>query len=149
MQATAPLKRLARLKRGDRLLLAEALAALAFASFAVKLMPFRRVAALASRGAAAGAKGDTDPDLVARKVRWAVNAWGRRVPWRAVCFQRGLAAQLMLRRRGLPAVLHYGAAQSSEAGVSAHVWVTLAGAEVIGGEEAPRFARLASFPPGQ
>ena len=135
----------ARLSWRDRLLLVEASLTLAFASAAIRLLPFRRVAAMASRRAPRRpAGGETAAE--AARIRWAVNAWGRRVPWRAVCFQRGLAAHLMLRRRGLPSLLHYGAAPGGEDGLSAHVWVTLEGVDVTGGAEAPNFVRLATFP---
>jgi hypothetical protein len=52
----------------------------------------------------------------------------------------------MLRRRGIASVLHYGAAQRPEKGLSAHVWVSVGSRIVTGGGEAPRFVRLASFP---
>ena len=128
----------------DRLLLAEALATLAAASLAIRLLPFRRVASAAGR--ARPARASADARLLAR-VRWSVDAWGRRVPWRAVCFQRGLAAHWMLRRRGIASVLHYGVAQVADEGLAAHVWVSVGRTVVTGGGEAPRFARLASFPP--
>jgi hypothetical protein len=127
----------------DWLLLAEALAALALASLAIALLPFRKVAAAAS----ARGRGEprTDPVMV-RRVRGAVNGWGRRVPWKAVCFQRGLALHWMLRRRGIRSVLVYGVRQRDD-GLAAHVWVDVEGETVIGGEEAPSFACLARFPP--
>lgn len=140
----APRKPIASISWSDRLLLAEALATLAAASLAIRLLPFRRVAAGAAR--ARPPRAGADARLLAR-VRWSVNAWGRRVPWRAVCFQRGLAAHWMLRRRGIASVLHYGAAQVPDEGLSAHVWVSVGERIVTGGGEAPRFARLASFPP--
>jgi hypothetical protein len=79
-------------------------------------------------------------------VRWAVLASARRVPWRTVCFQNGMAAQIMLRRRGINSILHYGVAKDTEEGLKAHVWVTVDGLALIGGEEAEGFACLASFP---
>jgi hypothetical protein len=82
-----------------------------------------------------------------KRIRWAIDAWSARVPWRAVCFQRGLAAHRMLRRRGLPSILHYGVAQEPASGLKAHVWVSLDGVDVIGGEEAAKFSCLATFPP--
>jgi hypothetical protein len=137
------LPRLDRLTGADWLLLAEALPTLAWASVAIALLPFRRVAATASRHRPAdGPAGPATP----RKIVWAVNAWGRRVPWRAVCFQRGLAAHRMLRRRGYPSILHYGVGQEEAKGLAAHVWVSVDGLTVIGGEEAPKFTCLASFP---
>lgn len=133
------------LGRENRRLLAEALPALVLASLAVKLAPFRRVAAAASRWGGDGT-GAEDAAFI-RKARWAVEAWAERVPWRAVCFQRGLALHFMLRRRGIASVLHYGVAQDREKGLRAHVWVSVEGSNVIGGEEASDFACLATFPP--
>jgi hypothetical protein len=130
----------------NRRLLAEALPALAFASLAVKLAPFRRLAAWASSWGRDGAAVAAD-DAFLRKARWSVEAWGRRVPWRTVCFQKGLALHFMLRRRGIASVLHYGVRQEAGDGLKAHVWVTVDGRPAIGGEEAPGFACLATFPP--
>lgn len=79
------------------------------------------------------------------RVRSALLGWSRRVPWRVVCFQQGLALHWMARRRGIASVLHYGVAHDP-AGLAAHVWVSVDGRIVIGGEEAPRFACLAYFP---
>jgi hypothetical protein len=144
MISSAPRKPLPAMSWADRLLLAEALATLAAASLAIRLLPFRRIAA----GAARARQRHAAPQgrLLAR-VRWSVDAWARRVPWRAVCFQKGLAVHWMLRRRGIDSVLHYGAAHAPGEGLSAHVWVTVGTIIVTGGGEASRFARLASFPP--
>jgi hypothetical protein len=126
----------------DWALLAEALAALALASLAIALLPFRKVAAAASARGPREAR--ADPEMV-RRVRGAVQGWSRRVPWKAVCFQRGLALHWMLRRRGIRSVLLYGARHKGD-GLAAHVWVDVDGETVIGGEEAPEFACLARFP---
>lgn len=127
----------------DWLLLVEALVALALASMAIALLPFRKVAAAAS--ARGPEKARTDPEMV-RRVLGAVQGWAWRVPWKTVCFQRGLALHWMLRRRGIRSVLLYGARHKGD-GLAAHVWVDVDGATVIGGEEAPDFACLARFPP--
>jgi Transglutaminase-like superfamily len=136
--------RRAPLSWGDRLLLAEALLTLGVASLAIRLLPFRRVVGAAGaadrRGAATDSAGET-----ARKVAWAVSAWARRVPWKAVCFQQGLSVHVMLRRRGIASHLHYGVSQAD--GLKAHVWVSAAGRDVIGGEEAAGFTCLATYPP--
>jgi hypothetical protein len=52
----------------------------------------------------------------------------------------------MLRRRGVPSVLYYGAALDNGSGLSTHVWVRDGDVDVIGGEIADRFAILATFP---
>lgn len=136
-------KRLSRLSLADWALLVEALPTLALASLAIEILPFRRVAAAATSWGKGGTRRD---DERVKKVRWAVQAWSRRVPWKAVCFQQGLTLHLMLRRRGIGSVLNYGVAQLEEKGLSAHVWVEVDGETVIGGEEAPKFACLARFP---
>lgn len=123
------------------LLLIEALAMLALASLLIAAFPFRRIAALCARGA----KGADATPIQAREIARAIRGWGRRVPWHAMCFQQGLAAQLMLRRRGLAAALHYGAAHD-ETGLVAHVWVRSGEVDVIGCEGIERYGLLAVFP---
>lgn len=132
-----------RVRLADGPMLAEALAALALASLAIAFLPFRRVAAFASPTAREPARVDSE---IVRRARSAITGWSRRVPWRTVCFQKGLALHWMLRRRGIPSVLLYGARRDGE-GLAAHVWVDVGGETVIGGEEAPSFACLARFPP--
>ncbi len=127
----------------DAPMLAEALAALTLASLAIAFLPFRRVAAAASAPGRGPAR--VDPDAV-RRARSAVTGWSRRLPWRTVCFQKGLAVHWMLRRRGIPSVLLYGARREGDR-LAAHVWVDVDGETVIGGEEAAGFACLARFPP--
>ncbi|HEX8643854.1 MAG TPA: lasso peptide biosynthesis B2 protein [Allosphingosinicella sp.] len=127
---------------GDYALLAEALAAVAAASCAIRLLAFRRVGMLASRPPRRSRPGQAGE--IAR-LRRAVQAWSRRAPWRVVCFQSALALQMLLRRRGIASTLHYGIAQEEE--IKAHVWLSVAGEAVIGGEDAPRFTEIACFPP--
>jgi len=142
--ASATLHRLVRLSWADRALLAEAAAGLALASLAIRLLPFRFVVKAASaldRPATPLAPGDR---RIAKTV-WAVRACAARAPWKAVCFQRGLAVHVMLRRRGIGSFLHYGVSQAD--GLKAHVWVSAGGHDVIGGAEAAGFACLATYPP--
>lgn len=116
--------------------LVEALPALIAASLAIRWLPFRRVMALADWAGTRPTPEDTAPRV--RRVRWAVERWANIAPWRAVCFQRGLAAHWMLRRRGIPSFLHYGIDGRAESGISAHVWVVLDGKPLLGGSEAAR-----------
>jgi hypothetical protein len=134
------------LSASDWLLLGEALLVLTAASMAIALLPFRRTAELMRVNGPQRSIAPALRDRIVARCRWAVHAWSRRVPWRAVCFQRGLTLHLMLRRRGICSELHYGVAQGEAEGLRAHVWVSVASQTVIGGEEAPKFTRLASFP---
>lgn len=124
-------------------LIAEALMMLAGASVMIAVLPFRRVAALSGARPVRGARALDDARV--DQLGQAVRGWARRVPWRAVCFQQGLAVHLMLRRRGVASLLHYGVATDAERKLGAHVWVSVSGRTIVGGEEAPRFACLATF----
>lgn len=133
--------RWARLSQPRRGMLVEAVAALAAASAAIRLLPFKQAVRLGSRPLASKRATDQTDDAC-----WAIEAAARRVPWRAVCIQKGVALQWMLRRRGVDARLHYGVARDQAGGIEAHVWVAAGDRVVIGGDEAERFPRVATFP---
>lgn len=137
--------RLRRVGFRDGLLLAEAVLAVSLASFAVAFFPFATLSRkLSSMNAPeAAVRGQ---DLLLRKGRWAVEAAARRLPWRTVCFQKGLAFHAMMRRRGIGTLLHYGVAQSNEEGLRAHVWVSHGGVNFVGGDVAHEFTCLATYP---
>lgn len=141
MSVERPITRSLKRPRRDYALLAEAFAAVAAASLAIRLAPFRKVGAYASRPPRVSRS--AAPGEIAR-LRRAVLAWRRRAPWRIVCFQQALALQILLRRRGVASVLHYGIAQ--EDALKAHVWLSVGGEVVVGGEEASRFTEIAQFP---
>src|SRR5689334_2389496 len=128
-----------RLEPGRRALLMEAAATLALASAALALLPFK----LAIRTGIVPLRGDLRGD--AQEVVAAVEAAAGRLPWRNMCIHKGIAAQRMLRRRGLDARLHYGIGKD-DGRLAAHVWVSLDGVPVIGGEEARAFAPVGAFP---
>jgi hypothetical protein len=136
-----------RLSWRDRLLLLETIFCLALAALAIAVLPFTHLGLLASFPVCGQAPPQQRRLAETRRVRWAVVACARRVPWRAMCFQQGLAAQFMLRRRGIPSVLSYGVAPDNERGLSAHVWVRDRDVDIIGGAIASRYAVLATFPP--
>jgi hypothetical protein len=78
-------------------------------------------------------------------TRWAVEATARRLPWKTVCFQKGLALHWMLQRREVPSRLHYGVSQAEEQ-LRAHVWVSHGDEIIIGGEVAGEFTCLITYP---
>ena len=137
--------RFTRISWRERALLVEASLLLLLSTLAIAWLPFRTVARLAGRSAAAPPR--PDPGAAIDQVRWAVSAAGRFAPWRPVCFQHGLAAHWMLRRRRIASTLYYGASSDAERGVIAHVWIRSGETPVIGCEEAGRYAVLAAFPP--
>lgn len=112
----------------------------------LRTRPFAMIARLAARKVA-GPADAARSTAVATDVQWAVTSAARRIPWRAACFDQGLAAQLMLQRRKIPSRLYYGARSDDSRGPAAHVWVSVEGRVIVGGEGAERFAVLAVYPP--
>lgn len=126
--------------RRDKLpILIEAALWLWIAWAALAMLPFRRVAS----GLRPRVSGKEPED--ARQVAWAVETAARYVPWRAVCFHQGIAAQRMLARRGISAELHYGVRKGPAKARPAHVWVVAGGEILLGGGEIDSYARLATF----
>jgi hypothetical protein len=140
MSKTGSLVRLSRLDKDRRRLLVHATMLLSLASAAVALLPFRfaiRLGLVSIRTTR-----PIDPEVVV----WAVEAAARRLPWRTVCIEKSIVVQRMLRGAGIDAVLHYGARHAATSELEAHVWVTVDGQPVIGGEEASNFAPVARYP---
>ena len=135
------------LSGANKLVLAESLVTLALVSLAIRLLPFRLVVK-AARGGAASPAATADERTSVIRCRWAVEKWSDRVPWRTVCFQKGLTLHMMLRRRGIASILHYGVMQNRERGLTAHVWVSESDRIIMGGETAADYQELACFPAG-
>lgn len=144
MHILATARRIRDLSWSDRLLICEALGCLAYASLAISLVPFHQVLRMARSPRRASQHGDRA--AVVERVGWAVTAASNHVPWRTVCFQRGLTLHLLLRRRGIGAQLHYGLRQREDA-LDAHVWVSVDGELAIGGAEAADFECVSTHPP--
>lgn len=136
-------------EKRDLAIAAEALVYLVASSAIIAALPFTFVCRLAARRSRDATRSRLPPAELARRLRWALQAWSRRLPWRTLCFEQGLAAHLMLRRRGLPSVLYFGASPKTSSGLAAHVWVRVGELDVIGAEIASDFAVLAMFPPSQ
>jgi hypothetical protein len=140
-------RRFSALTLSDYALLLEALLALTAASLVIWGLPFRIVVLCAQRRISGSPAPIERRRAVCKRVRWAVTACVRRLPWHPVCLPQGLAVQWILRRRNIPSVLYYGAAPAPAAakGLAAHVWVCADGVPVIGGEAAQGMAVLARF----
>jgi hypothetical protein len=77
-------------------------------------------------------------------VSWAVETAGAK-PWvKAVCLPRALAAQTMLRRRGIESQLCLGVARKGETLIT-HAWIEIGQNVIVGGEVRHQFTKLAGF----
>ena len=125
-------------------LVAEASAALALAAAVFHLLPFRRAIRFASGGSPG--PGTVPRVEMLRRIERSIERAAPRVPWRTVCLQKGLALQWMLRRRGVDARLHYGIGKDDAGALCAHVWVSAGDTLLTGGEQAPQFRMVATYP---
>ena len=136
-----------------QLLVAEAVASMLAARLSLAIFPFRRVAK--GFGAfvpptdprvAAQAQGIGETQARAAKdIGWAVRTSAPWMPFRSVCLQQAMAAHAMLRRRGIPSVMHFGAGKSDTKPIDAHAWLDAAGVKVTGYPVAPHMAELGCF----
>ena len=86
-----------------------------------------------------------DQTQLAEEIGWAVTRAARYVPFKAVCLPQAMAARVMLKRRGVKSVMHFGAAKGTEKPLDAHAWLDAAGVEVTGYPVAKNFAEIACF----
>jgi hypothetical protein len=147
------LHRFGQVENRRRVLLAEAVPCLLAARLALIFIPFPSLARhlgtfvpptdpRALRVKTASADGQM---LVAEDIGWAVTRAARYVPFRAVCLPQAMAARVMLRRRGIDSVMHFGAAKGTDKPLDAHAWLDAAGVEVTGYPVAAEFAEIACF----
>jgi hypothetical protein len=102
-----------------RALLIEAVAGLLAARLALIFIPFphltRRLGAFVPPGdpRALTAKAAASPEQtrLVEAISWAVTRAAWYVPFKAVCLPQAMAARLMLKRRDIRSVMHFGAAE--------------------------------------
>ncbi|HEY3284580.1 MAG TPA: lasso peptide biosynthesis B2 protein [Armatimonadota bacterium] len=126
--------------RGARLLLLEAVAALAWARLRVRGQPFRKVAARL------GQQGTETPCCVAPlqaadalRIGSAVRAVADHLPWECLCLVQAVAVMTMLRRRRISGTLYLGVGLDTKSSVAAHAWVRCGDHVVVGGGNLDRF----------
>lgn len=139
-----PLIRFARLSATERGRLLEAVAALAVAGGLLKAVGFARLARrLGHHMAESPAVQDSTAIKTAGEIRWAVQAAAANVPWKPVCLPQAIAAQWMLRRRGIRSTLYLGVDPGRQ--LDAHAWVRVGDAVVTGGAGKDRFVVVSTF----
>ena len=147
------LRRFAEVDNRRRSLLIEAMAWLLSARLALIFIPFPRLArhlgtfmpptdARTLRASSTNSHHDAN---LAEAVGWAVTRAARYVPFEAACLPQAMAARIMLKRRGVSSILHFGAKMGGDKPIDAHAWLDAAGVEVIGYPLAKTFAEIACF----
>jgi hypothetical protein len=108
-------------------------------------VPFRQLARVFTRRVPREQSTSAAQARAIASVRRAVTASASRLPGQTVCFPRAIAAQAMLRRRGVSSTLYYGAKTALDRRLRAHVWLRAGSEGVVGQEIASQYAVLASY----
>jgi hypothetical protein len=140
------LQTISHLSRAELILIIEAWLLIMVAAFAVRFFKFQTLRKIASRPLRPKPETKAAAETLLPKVRSAVAIAARRSPFRSLCFEQGLTAQLMLRRRGINSILFYGLNSSAEKTLGAHVWVMVDDFPICGERLAGNFAVMITMP---
>jgi Transglutaminase-like superfamily len=140
------LKKFARVPLGEKLLLIEAALLLALARIAIRIMPFRNIAPhLGHARAESPPQVTPEQAALAKKIGWAVVIMSRSAFWDTKCLVQAIAAQIMLKRRGIPSTLYLGVAKDETRDLIAHAWVRSGSAILTGAAGHSQFTVVSSF----
>ena len=134
------LRKLLRLSGVERWLLMKATLLLGVVRVGLWLLPFATVRRLLDKLTETPVR-VRNRERSRNDVVWAVETAGRCVPPASTCLSQALTAQVMLLRRGHPAVLHIGVVKE-EGGFLAHAWVESDSEVMIGGHGLDRYTPL-------
>jgi hypothetical protein len=144
-------RRFAQIGADRRALLVEAVLWLAAARVALIAVPFPMLARRlgdfvppTDRRAIVLSCGSAREAGLAAEIGWAVTRAARNAPFRSVCLPQAIAARVMLKRRGVASVMHFGAVKRAEK-LDTHAWLEAAGVEVTGYPVAVQYAEIACF----
>ncbi len=126
----------------DKWLLIKAALLLETIKLGMQLLPFRAWRRLLARAAGATVRLPHEDHASAEKVAWAVETASRHMPGHKTCLTQALATQVLLARRGHPALLHIGVVSGKRGQFQAHAWVESKGKVIIGSSEIERYTPL-------
>jgi hypothetical protein len=130
-------------------LLLEAALSLILARLALRILPFRHLKPFFNRPVKGPQMNGRQRERLRKEVAWAIDRTAKILPGETVCFPRGIAAQAMLRRRGVGVSLYYGVTIPSDRGPIAHVWVQDGMQGVVGHCDTAIYHVLARYPEPQ
>src|SRR5215831_11725359 len=109
------------LPRSEKKLFFEAVVTLLLSNLSVKLIAFRHIASFlrARWNDSAVPQGYEDAKIIHISLARAAKI----LPWESLCLSRSITEYIMLRRRGIPAVLYAGVKFLEDSSLSAHAWV--------------------------
>jgi hypothetical protein len=142
----AKIRRFLQQPKQRRTLFIEAYWRLAWARLLLRFLPFRRLTRFFNHPLPKTVLSMAQRQQLRCDVSWAIDRASVYLPGQTVCFPRGIAAQLMCRKRGIDTIMYYGAAIDPVLGLRAHVWVLDGSDGVVGHNIAGQYGVLARYP---
>jgi len=127
---------------------AEAFFFILFARLALSIIPFHHLATFMSLPTGKPELGGQKRREVRQEVKLSIFGAWRRMRFHNTCLHRALAAQAMLRRRGISTVLYYGAKTLTDRGLTGHVWLQDGSECIVGEQVAKGYHPLVRYPAG-
>src|SRR5215204_1259008 len=127
------LRKFLHLPSGERRLLVKAALLLGAIRLGLWLLPFRTLRRMITQWSqVSGGLRKPDDQYSEERIVWGVTKASQYVP-QATCLTQALAAQVLLARRGHPALLRIGFVKGEEDRLEAHAWLESRGEVLIGG----------------
>lgn len=139
------LRRFARLRTSEQWLLIKAALLLEAFKLSIHLLPFRVLRSLADGAERIPVRVRHADQFSAESIGWVVETMSRHMPGEKTCLTQALTTQVLLSRRGHPALLHIGVVKKELGEFQAHAWVECEGKIVIGGHELERYTLLTTL----
>jgi hypothetical protein len=111
------------LTRREKKFLCEASIFLSLSNTCVKTIAFKHIDKFLRTRWNDGIRGGIDREQEIRLVQRSISRAANVLPWKSLCLSRSIAEFIMLRRRGIPAVMFAGVRFSSHSSLDAHAWV--------------------------
>jgi hypothetical protein len=115
------------LPRREKQLLCEASILLLISNASVKAIPFRHIDRFLRIHWNDGMRGDIDHEQEIRLIKHSISRAANVLPLKSLCLSRSIAQFIMLRRRGIVAILILGVRFSDNSSLDAHAWVDTQG----------------------
>jgi len=140
------LRKFLRLSASDRRLLVEAALVHGLARLGLLVLPFRWIAPrLGQHMEETPEASEPEHNELSERVCWAVHVASRHVLWKSTCLTEAITAKLVLRRRGIPSTLYFGAGRDENQTICYHAWLRSGDSVVAGGPIEKNFAVVATF----
>jgi hypothetical protein len=111
------------LSRREKQFFYEAALVLLLSQLSVKTIAFRHIDTILRTRWNDGTRGAFNAAGDIELVKLSLSRMAGLLPWKTLCLSRSIAEFIMLRRRGIPAVMYVGVKLSEDSSLLAHAWV--------------------------